>query len=162
MASYCSVDDVCTAFPQFKREEHASIKDNDIQGWIDQRKARIRSVLLSRQKFDPDAVQLTVDQANFLRGLNVDGVIADLADAMAQTITLQPGETLLSASHRKTYEAVLKEIQNGLHDVLFQQAIARSQDVQPLFGGIGGAEMPRHQTPGSAHQTRYFGISQRF
>ena len=51
---YCTVDDVCSAFPRFVRNAAGSIQDSQIQGWIDDRKARIRSVSMMRN-FDPDA-----------------------------------------------------------------------------------------------------------
>lgn len=159
---YCTVDQVCGAFPQFVRSVPGSIQDDDIQGWINDRKARIRSVLMSRQNYDPDAVVLTTDQANFLRALNRDGAIADLGNAMLSQVTLQPGEYSVAAGHRKSFEAVLKEIQNGLHDTLFQPTISRTVDIEPLFGGIAGAETDPRQTPANAGQNRFFGRSQVF
>ena len=89
--SYCTVDDVCTAFPRFVRNAANSIQDTQIQDWIDDRKARIRSALYARA-IDPDAMALTPDQANFLRALNRDGAIADLADALQGNVSLQAGE----------------------------------------------------------------------
>lgn len=160
--SYCSVTDVCNAFPQFQRNAPGSVEDSDIQGWIDDRKARIRAVLMSRQKYDPDTATLTTDQTNFLRALNRDGVIPDLINALAQAITLQPGEVSLGATHRKTFEATLQKIEDGLYDSFFQPEISRSTDVQSLFGGIAGAEVDPAQTPASANQTRFFGRSQVF
>lgn len=162
MSGYCSVDDIWSNFPQLKRAANNSVTDTQVQGWIDMRKTRIRSVLLSRQQFDPDAITLTIDQANFLRALNMDGVVPDMIDSMATTVTLQPGETLLGSAHRKTYEAILLEIQKGIHDQLFQPAIARSSDVEPLFGGIGGAETDPRVTPAQLGQNRFFSKNQRF
>lgn len=136
---YCSVNDVCSAFPQFQRDAHGSVQDTDIAGWILDRKARIRSALLTRG-FDPDLNILTSDQANFLRALNRDGAIPDLGSAIQGTTTLQPGEYSLAQAHRKTYETVLTEITKGLHDKLFNIR-SRTTDVGPLFGGVSGGDV---------------------
>ena len=95
--SYCTVDDVCTAFPRFVRNAAGSISDTQIQDWIDDRKARIRGAFLARL-IDPDTLALTVDAGNFLRALNRDGAIADLGDALQGDVTLQPGEYSLAGS----------------------------------------------------------------
>lgn len=159
---YCTADDVCRPFPQFQRGVAGSISDDDIQNWILNRKARIRSVMLSRQKYDPDTATLTTDQAAFLRSLNQLGSSADLGRALQGTVTLQPGEYSVPAADGRTFEAILKEIQAGVHDALFQPTISRSTDVQPLFKGTGGAEVDPLQTPATAYQTRFFGRSQVF
>src|SRR6266446_297344 len=165
MAGYCSIDDVTKPFPQIQRNQINSVQDTDIQGWIDDRKARIRSALLTRG-FDPDSPPnpLTLDQSNFLRALNRDGAIADLGDALQATITLQPGEYSIAKAHRDTYERVLKEITEAKHDRMFQAGplgnIARKQDVTPLFKGIGGAEQDREETPFSPQEDRLFGKNQ--
>lgn len=141
MSGFCSVDDVCTSFPQFQRDANNSIQDSEIQRWIDNRKARIRSALMTRG-FDPDnpPTPLTTDQTNFLRSLNLDGAIGDLGDALQVTVTLQPGEFSLSSARRASFERVLKEINAAAHDRLFQPLIARTREVKPLLGGIAGAE----------------------
>ena len=106
--SYCTVDDVCTAFPRFVRNAANSIQDTQIQDWIDDRKARIRGAFLARL-VDPDTLALTVDAGNFLRALNRDGAIADLGDALQGDVTLQPGEYSLAGSHRQSFERQIKE-----------------------------------------------------
>jgi hypothetical protein len=136
--SYCTVDDVCTAFPRFVRNAPGSIQDTDIQGWIDDRKARIRGAFLARL-IDPDAMTLTADQSNFLRALNRDGAIADLGDALQGNIALQPGEYSLAGSHRQSFERQIKEIKDGLYDALFS-GIARHVEIEPLLGGMAGGE----------------------
>ena len=150
---YCSVDDVASCFPFLKRNQPGSIQDTEIQGWIANRKARIRSAWLTRG-FDPDASPnppLTTDQTNFLRSLNADGAIADLGDALQGTNSLQPGEYSIPAAHRATYERVLKEITQAMHDSLFftgpNGLISRNDDPTPQFEGIGGAEIPDTETP---------------
>lgn len=137
--SYCTIADVCSAFPQFKQAQTGSISDTQIQGWIDDRKARIRSALLNRG-FDPDTQTNTTDQTNFLRSVNRDGAISDMGNALQGTITLQPGEYSLAQAHRSTYEKILKEIGDGKHDSLFQPSRSRTGDPTPLFQGVGGAE----------------------
>jgi hypothetical protein len=140
MAGYCKVDDVVSALRFFQRNVPGSPSDVDIQGWIDDRKSRIRSALL-RRGFDPDSpsTPLTTDQTNFLRGLNRDGGIADLGNAMQASLTLQPGEFSLAATHRKTFETVLAAIAKGDHDFMF--------GLGPTFGGIAGAETDPRQKP---------------
>ena len=76
---YCTVDDVCSAFPRFVRNAAGSISDAQIQGWIDDRKARIRSVCMQRN-FDPDAQANSDDITNVLRSLNREGIaLSDMA-----------------------------------------------------------------------------------
>jgi hypothetical protein len=148
MSSYCTVADVCAPFPFFKRNQTGSISDAQIQTWIDLRKTRIRSALLTRG-FDPDNPPnppLTTDQANFLSALNADGAIADLGDALQSTNSLQSSEFSVSKEHRDTYERILMEIRGDptkqiepQHDYLFQSGpignVARRADVRPLFHG---------------------------
>ena len=139
--SYCTVNDVCTAFPRFQRNVAGSIQDSDIQGWIDDHKARIRMAFLARL-IDPDAMALTTDQTNFLRALNRDGAIADLGDALQGNIALQPGEFSLSGERRKSFERQIEEIKQGLADALFA-AVARHVEIEPLLGGTAGGETDR-------------------
>ncbi len=155
MAGYCTVDNVVSALRFFQRNAPGSPSDPDIQGWIDDKKSRIRSALL-RRGFDPDnpPTPLTTDQSNFLRALNRDGGIADLGSALQGSLTLQPGEYSLASSHRKTFETVLAAIAKGDHDFMF--------GLKPTFGGIAGAETDPNQTPRTANQNRFFGRSQVF
>ena len=139
--SYCTVDDVCTAFPRFVRNAAGSIQDTQIQNWIDDRKARIRGALLARL-IDPDAMELTTDQGNFLRALNRDGAIADLGDALQGNLVLQPGEYSLAGERRKSFERQLAEIKQGLFDALFS-GVARHVEIEPLLGGVAGGETDR-------------------
>ncbi|MGB9487667.1 MAG: hypothetical protein WCD04_16335 [Terriglobia bacterium] len=139
--SYCTVDDVCTAFPRFVRNAANSIQDTQIQDWIDDRKARIRSAFLARL-IDPDTLALTVDAGNFLRALNRDGAIADLGDALQGDVTLQPGEYSLAGSHRQSFERQINEIKEGLYDALFS-GLARHVEIEPLLGGTAGGETDR-------------------
>lgn len=162
--AYCTVEDVCSAFPSFQNTSPGSVQDSEIQGWIDDRKAQIRSAFLTRG-FDPDAPPnnggvLTTDQRNFLRALNRDGAVADLLDSLQTTVTLQPGEASLGAERRKNYMRVLGEISKAGHDALFNPGplgnTARHQDVTPLFQGVAGAEEQADQTPPVLQQNRRF------
>jgi hypothetical protein len=139
--SYCSVDDVCSAFPRFVRNVAGSIQDAQIQDWIDDRKARVRQALLARL-IDPDVMALTTDQANYLRALNRDGAIADLGDALQGNLILQPGEYSLAGEHRKSFERQVAEIKQGLADALFS-GLARHVEIEPLLGGVAGGETDR-------------------
>ena len=139
--SYCTVDDVCTAFPRFVRNSAGSIQDTQIQDWIDDRKARVRSALYARA-IDPDAMELTPDQANFLRALNRDGAIADLGDALQGSVSLQPGEYSQAAERRKSFERQIAEIKQGLYDKFFS-LLAKTVEIEPTLGGTGGGETDR-------------------
>lgn len=160
MSGYCTADDVCKAFPTFARNATGSIQDADITAWIELRKARIRSALLTRG-FDPDDPGVSGDALNLLKSVNLDGAVADLGDSLQGTATLQPGEYNLPGARRKSYEAVLKEIMTGEHDQLFQPTISRTENVTPLFSGVGGAET-EVSTPRERGENRKFGINQRF
>jgi len=139
--SYCTVDDVCTAFPRFVRNAPNSIQDTQIQDWIDDRKARIRSALYARG-IDPDSLALTADQANFLRALNRDGAIADLGDALEGNVSLQAGEQAHAAQRRNSFERQIAEIKQGLYDKFFS-ALARTVEIEPTLGGTAGGETDR-------------------
>lgn len=150
---YCTVDDVCSAFPRFVRNAAGSIQDSQIQGWIDDRKARIRSVAMMRN-FDTDAQVNSTDIANFLRSLNREGAIADLADALEATISTASGSVALSERHRASYEAELAEIKAGLHDFLF--------GLVSRVAGTAGADTPVDQTPEDTGENQAFGKNTRF
>ena len=139
--SYCTVDDVCTAFPRFVRNAANSIQDTQIQDWLDDRKARIRSALYARG-IDPDAMTLTTDQANFLRALNRDGGVADLADALQGNVSLQAGEESEATARRKSFELQIAEIKQGLYDK-FSSQLARTVEIEPTLGGTAGGETDR-------------------
>jgi len=143
--SYCTVDDVCTAFPRFVRNAANSIQDTQIQDWIDDRKARIRSALYARG-IDPDAMALTTDQANFLRALNRDGAIADVADALQGNVSLQAGEESEATQRRKSYEIQIAEIKQGLYDKSVSQ-LARTVEIEPTRGATAGGETDRSTAP---------------
>lgn len=152
---YTTVDDVCAAFPRFQRNQEGSVSDAQIQGWIDDRAARISSSFLGRG-IDLAALVLSADQASFLRALNRDGAISDLSDSLQAGVTLAPGEQSLGQQHRSTFERVLKEIAAGLHDKFFS-TVARTTEIKPLFGGTGGAETMDGETPADRGENRSFG-----
>ena len=139
--SYCTVDDVCSAFPRFVRNATGSIEDAQIQGWIDDRKARIRAAFYARN-IDPDAMTLSTDQGDFLRALNRDGAIADLGDALQGNVALQAGEYSLADQRRKSFERQIAEIKQGLYDKFFS-LLAKTVEIEPTLGGIAGGETDR-------------------
>jgi hypothetical protein len=150
---YCTVDDVASAFPRFVRNAAGSVQDSQIQGWIDDRKARIRSVCMMRN-FDPDAQTNSDDITNFLRSLNREGAIGDLADALEATITTSAGSVALSERHRQSFEAQIAEIKIGVHDYLFGQ-VSR-------VAGTAGADTPVDQTPADTGENQAFGKNVRY
>lgn len=162
MSGYCTIADVVACYPQFARARQASISDLQIQGWINNRKSQIRSALLTRG-FDPDAPpngSLDTDQTNFLKSLNIDGTASDFGDALTSVLTLQPGEVSVADQRRKSFNSTMKDINNAMHDRLFQAGpkgnVARTRDVRPLAGGIGGAETDPSVSPADRGENRAF------
>jgi hypothetical protein len=157
--SYCTVDDVCTAFPRFVRNSSGSIQDSDIQDWLNNWKARIRGAFQSRQ-IDPDTLRLNADQAAFLRALNLEAGMAELGSALEGNVTLQPGEYSLPASRRRSCERQIEEIKKGLYDAMFSQ-LARHVEIEPLFGGTAGGETDR-ETAQDRGENKAFSKNQNF
>lgn len=160
MAGYCTVDDVAAAFPGFQRSAAGSTSDAQIQSWIDARAGRIYSAFLGRG-IDIDSLVLTARQTAFLQGVNADGAIGDLGDALQGNASYQPGESSASAQHRAAYERVLKEIAAGVHDRLFNPDAA-TMDTESGFGGVAGAETTDGETPEDRGENRAFGKDQTF
>jgi len=154
--SYCTVDEVCAAFPTFARGATGSIADAQITKWVDDWAARIDSALLGRglnlATFIP-----TTRQANFLRGMNVDGAVAELGAALQGSLTLQPGEYSLAAARRRSAERTLKQISDGEHDTLFGVEVEGAK-----FAGVAGAETTVDETPEDLDENRSFGKGQVF
>lgn len=158
--AYCTVDEVCGAFPNFARMATGSITDVQIQKWIDDWTSRIDSALLDRG-VAVDTIALTTRQQNFLRAVNADGAVAELGLALQGSLTLQPGEYSLAAGRRRSAERVLAEIIKGSHDVLFGVGTA-TPATTTKFGGIGGAETDAADTPEALEENRSFGKNQEF
>jgi len=150
--SYCTVDDVAASFPRFVRNAVGSISDAQIQGWIDDHAARIRSTLMMRG-VDPAAMTLTTDQSNFLRSLNRDAGIAELGSALEGNLTLQPGEYSLAAARRRSYEQTLADIKRAAYDQFFAQT--------SRLVGTAGANMDQ-SSPEERQENRSFGKNQVF
>lgn len=147
---YCTVDDLCSLFPAFARNASNSLSDPQLQSWIDLRAARIRSTFLTRN-IDPDALQLTSSQANILRALNLDGVAADLADALQLRITTATGEVALADGHRQNFERVLAEIKVGVYDTLFTKP--------SRVAGVAGGETDADETLEDRGENKNFGAN---
>lgn len=152
--AYCTTSDVESALPFFQTNQPGSVQDSQIQGWIDDRKSRIRAVLLARG-IDPDTMLLTADQANWLRALNRDGAISDLYLALESTNSLQPGEAAVAKRHADEYAQVMKDLLAGLYDKLFS-SLAKTTDIKPGFGGTAGGETDT-STPEDRGENRSFG-----
>lgn len=131
--SYCTVSDVVKAFPGFQRNAAGSLQDIEIDGWIDNWAGRIAAALAERglvlATFEPSD-----DQTNFLKGLNEDGAVGDMASALQTQISTQSGEIAVGASRGRRAEATLKKIAERGYDKFFGIQTSAS------FGGIGGAE----------------------
>ena len=154
--SYATVDEVCAAFPTFQRGATGSISDAQIQKWVDDWAARIYSAVLARGA-DLATLVLTAVQTNFLRGLNVDGGVAELGAALQGSLTLQPGEYSLAAARRRSAERTLKQISDGEHDTLFGVEVEGAK-----FAGVAGAETTVDETPEDLGENRGFGKNQEF
>jgi len=148
--AYCSVNDVCAAFPQFAPAAAGSVSDAQILIWIEDWTARIYSAFLTRG-INLSSLTFTAIQTSFLQALSIDGAAAELGAALQGVISLQPGEYSLPAARRRSAERVLKEIREGIHDALFGVTPAGTS-----FGGIGGAETTPGETAEDLEENRSF------
>ena len=158
--SYCTIDDVVKAFPNFQRNATGSVQDADIEKWIANWAARIDAALAERG-VNLDTFVASARQLALLAALNEDGAVAELGSALQGTLTLQPGEYSVPASRRRSAEAALKQIIAGGCDVLFGMATATPATTSK-FGGIGGAETAKEDTPEALEENRAFGKNQEF
>jgi hypothetical protein len=137
---FCSIAEVEHNFPNFQPNLATGPSDDDIQEWIDNRAGRIIGLFFSRG-IDLIAIQaspgFTDAQNELLRGMNLDGAIADLGDALQGNVTLQYQEYALIQGHRKSFEQAMKEIGQGFFDKMFNP-LARTESVLPGFGGGSG------------------------
>jgi hypothetical protein len=159
MAGYCTVDDVTSAFPQFKRNAPGSIQDPTIQGWIEDHASRIDAALAAR---GVEGTLTGVGQVAFLKGLNRSCAIADLGVALQETATLQPGESSLADHHCKRCDDALEAILAGHYDKLLLPETAVTANVGRGVDGIAGAETDPDSTPRSRGENRAFGKNQVF
>jgi len=148
--SYATVDEVCALYSLFQRGATGSISDAQIAKWLDDAAARIYSAVLARGA-DLATLVLTATQSNFLRGLNVDGGVAELGAALQGSLTLAPGEHSLAAARRRSFERVLKEIGEGIHDALLGITPDGAK-----FAGVGGAETTVGETASDRGENRSF------
>lgn len=148
--SYCTIGDVCKAFPTFQRNRVNSPQDVDIDKWIANWAARIDAALEGRG-LNLDTFVPSARQAAFLAAINENGAVAELGSALQGALTLQPGEYSLPAERRRQAEAMLKQIAAGAYDKLFGVKASGS------FGGIGGAETDKADTPEALGDNRAFG-----
>jgi hypothetical protein len=137
---YCTVDEVTTAFPQFTRNAQGSIQDATIQSWIDDAASRIDAALAARGVHRE--LLVGQEQVDFLRSTNRSAGICDLALALQETSTLQPGESALADLHCKRFEDTLKAILDGKYDNLLRPVDATVGLVGRGVDGYAGAEAP--------------------
>ena len=154
---YCSVSEVVKPYPSFVRNAPGSVQDSDIEGWIEAWASKIHSAFLTRG-VDLDTLTPTQRQSAFLGSINMDGAAADLGQALQGPITLQPGEFSIPAARRRSAERMLKEIAEGMHDALF----GLGGGATATFGGVGGAERAKEDTPEALDENKSFGKNQKF
>lgn len=152
--SYCTVDQVCSGCPPFRRNAAGSVSDDEITNWVDQATARIRSVLMSRG-IDPDALTLTDSQTNWLALMCEDYAASKLMTVLESASTSQGTEFASAAQRRKAFEDMMKQIEDGLFDRFFS-ADAAIIDTGAGFLGIGGAETDPTETTTDRGENRAF------
>jgi len=153
--SYCTVDEVCSEFPRFLRNQEGSVSDAQIAAWLEQSAARIDAALAERGII-PSAMVLTAGQSDWLAALNQDAGVGKLGVTLQGNVTMQPGEYSLPANRWRNFEKTLGAIKDGTYDKFFGIAAG------PSFGGVGGAEVPKEETPETLGDNRAFGKNQMF
>jgi hypothetical protein len=148
--SYCTVGDVCSAFPRFVRGQSGSISDSQIESWCEDASTLIHAGFYQRGLdtdslshplvSNPSQATPVTDQPQVLRELSVPYPIWKLGSAIWATLT--PTEQALARSNYDLWAKTLKKIGDGVYDKLFY-LYARTVDIQPAFAGVGGAETDR-------------------
>ena len=156
--SYCTVDQVCSGCPPFRRNANGSVSDSEISSWIDQATVRIKSILLSRG-IDTDALsaadELTDDQIKWLELMCEDYAASKLMTVLESASNSQSTEFASAAQRMKTFEEMLGQIEKGLYDRFFNP-LASIVDVEGGLQGIGGAETDPTETPADRGENRAF------
>jgi hypothetical protein len=140
--SFTSIDAVAAHYPGFQRGvTNQNPSDAQIQTWIDNQAARITALTAARG-YDLTNLETANPQGQVLLALmNESGAAADLGDALFSM--LGPGTSTQGWANpntlRKSFENMMAELGQGTYDKLFVSA-ARTGDVYPAFGGVGGQE----------------------
>jgi len=148
--SYSTVDEVCSEFPRFQRNQAGSVSDAQIAGWLAGFAARIDSALAERGIVVAD-LTLTAAQAAWLAALNQDAGVGKLGVVLQGNVTMQPGEYSLAAARGRQYEKVLAGVHDGVYDKFW------GIQTKSKFGGVGGAEVAKTDTPEALGENRAFG-----
>ena len=152
--AYSTVDEVCSEFPRFQRDQEGSVSDAQIANWLTGFAARIDSALGERGIVVANIV-LSAAQAAWLAALNQDAGVGKLALTLQGAVTLQPGEYSLPAARLRQYEKVLAGIHDGVYDKFWGISGGK-------FGGVGGAEVAKTDTPEALGENKAFGKNQEF
>jgi len=153
--SYSTVDEVCSEFPRFQRNQAGSVSDAQVADWLEQFAARIDSALAERGIIVAN-LTLTAAQAAWLANLNQNAGCAKLGLVLQGTVTLQPGEYSLAASRMRDFEKVLRQVSEGVYDKFW------GIQTTSKLGGVAGAEVAKEDTPEALGDNRAFGKNQEF
>ncbi len=139
---FTTIDAVAAHYPGFQRGvTNQNPSDTQIQAWIENQSGRITALALARG-YALSGLSAANPQAYTLLALiNEVGAAADLGDALFSMIGPEssPQGWANPNTLRRTYENMVTELNRGDYDKLFN-ALARTGDVFPSFGGKAGQE----------------------
>lgn len=146
--AYATVEDIAAMFPRMVRNQDGSVQDSTISLWLDDAAGVIHSAFYSRGLeinnlshpliSDPTATTPILDQPKILRGINIAYATWKTAEVIWNAIT--PAEQAMARGQYNFWQTSLKNISSGSFDKLFYIG-ARTVDIFPAFGGVGGAEI---------------------
>jgi hypothetical protein len=140
--SFTTIDAVAAHYPGFQRGvANQSPSDAQIQAWIEGQSARLAGIAAARG-YPLEGLSSSNPQAYALLALaNEVGAAADLGEALFSLLgpDASPAGWANPNSLRRSFENLLAELTRGAYDKLFVPT-ARTEDVNPAFGGVAGQE----------------------
>lgn len=139
---FTNIDAVSAHYPGFQRGVTGqNPSDTQIQAWIDDQAARITALALARGYVLTNLSGNNPQAYSLLALINEVGAAADLGDALfSMAGPDSPAQGWANPNTlRKSYEAMLAELDHGSYDKLFN-TLARTGNVYPALGGTAGQE----------------------
>ncbi|MGA2631761.1 MAG: hypothetical protein ABSG54_16305 [Terriglobia bacterium] len=140
--SFTTIDAVAAHYPGFQRGvANQSPTDAQIQVWIEGQSARIAGICAARGYALEDLSSSNPQAYALLALANEVGAAADLGEALFSLLgpDASPAGWANPNSLRRSFENLLAELTRGAYDKLFVPT-ARTEDVNPAFGGVAGQE----------------------
>ena len=140
--SFTTIDAVAAHYPGFQRGvANQSPSDAQIQVWIEGQSARIAGICAARGYALEDLASSNPQAYALLALANEVGAAADLGEALFSLLgpDVSPAGWANPNSLRRSFENLLAELTRGAYDKLFVPT-ARTEDVNPAFGGVAGQE----------------------